>query len=86
MTGLVAWFLASRGGRMCAAALAIVVVIGGVVLRLLAMGRAQERGAQAHKNEVAAQDRKDLENEIDALGPADLDRRASRWLSDKRQW
>lgn len=83
---MIAWFMTTRIGRYAAAGLALALATGAVVLRLLAMGREQEKAAQAHKNEAAAQDRKDLENEIDALGPADLDRRASRWLSDKRRW
>ncbi|MCX5518427.1 hypothetical protein OSH10_08265 [Kaistia defluvii] len=82
---MIAWFFATRAGRYIAAGGAFVLVVAGFVLKLLAIGRAQERAAQAHENEVAAQDRKDLENEIDALGPADLDRRASRWLSDARR-
>ncbi|MET4636139.1 hypothetical protein [Kaistia defluvii] len=82
---MIAWFFATRAGRYIAASGASLLVVAGFVLKLLAIGRAQERAAQAHRNEVAAQDRKDLENEIDALGPADLDRRASRWLSDARR-
>ena len=83
---MIAWFLTTRAGRFLAAGGALALILASFALKLLAMGRAQERAKQAHKNEAAAQDRKDLENEIDALGPADLDRRASRWLSDKRQW
>jgi hypothetical protein len=86
MTALWAWFLGTRFGRYAAAVLAIAVIVGAAFFGAIAMGRAQEEAAQARKNEVAAQDRKDLENEIDALDPADLDRRASRWLSDKRRW
>jgi len=80
------WFLTTKPGRYLAAGGALAFILAGFALKLLTIGRAQEKAAQAHKNEAAAQDRKDLENEIDALGPADLDRRASRWLSDKRQW
>jgi len=79
---VIAWFLATRVGRYCAAVLAIVVVIGGVILKLMAMGRAQERAARAVGKLTAISKRKTSDEKVDAMGAADRQRALDGWLRD----
>jgi hypothetical protein len=82
MTAVCAWFLASRVGRYCAAALAIVVVIGGVILKLMAMGRAQERAAQTAGRLKAISKRKASDDKVDAMGASVRERQLDGWMRD----
>lgn len=81
---MIAWFLATRIGRYCAAALAIVVVIGGVVLKLMAMGRAQERATQTAGRLKAISKRKASDEEVDRMGAGIRQRELDGWMRDDR--
>lgn len=82
MTAIWAWFLASRVGRYCAAALAIVVVLGGVAFKLMAMGRAQERAARAVGKLTAISKRKTSDDKVDAMGAGLRRSKLDGWLRD----
>lgn len=84
MTAIWAWFLASRVGRYCAAALAIVVIIGGVVLKLMAMGRAQERATQTAGRLKAISKKRASDEEVDQMGAGDRRKSLDGWMRDNR--
>ena len=82
MTAIWAWFLASRVGRYCVAALAIVVAIGAVVLKLMAMGRAQERATQTAGRLKAISKRKASDDQVDRMGAGVRRRELDGWMRD----
>ena len=64
----------------------ILIAIGAVILAALGWGfhqrkagAASEREKQARSRMDAIKDRKDIDDEVDTLGHADLDRRFDRW-------
>lgn len=65
----------------------ILAGIGGLLLifQQRRAGAAKERARQDRARIDAIKDRKGVDNEVDSLGHADLDKRFDRWLSnDKR--
>jgi hypothetical protein len=68
-----------------------VIAIGGVVIALLATyflgltkGAGKERQKQAEDRLEAVADKKEKDDEVDQLAPADVDERFNRWMRDKR--
>lgn len=68
-----------------------IVAIGGLLLAFLAIyflgltkGAGKERQKQAEDRLEAVQDKKEKDDEVDQLAPADLDDRFNRWMRDKR--
>lgn len=74
------WLATSRAGRIVAAAGALTVAIVIALLRVFAAGRNSERVKQDRASLENLRDRNRIENEVDALGADDLDRRGRRWV------
>lgn len=80
---MLAWIGARTAGLWGKAmfALGFIVAALTVALNLVSIGRRQERGAQAERDAQAARSRREVDNEIDGLGAADVDARLrDRWM------
>lgn len=66
--------------RWLAAAGAVIAAIAAVYLKGRREGKAAMQAEQDRLRQQAIENKRKLENEIDALGPADVDRRIDRWL------
>lgn len=79
---MTAWLAARFSGLWVklAAVGAVVLAVLLAALRLVAIGRGQEKAAQSQRVAQAAQAQRDRENEIAGLGPDELRARASRWV------
>ncbi|MCX5495349.1 hypothetical protein OSH11_11575 [Kaistia dalseonensis] len=84
MSAIAAWFATSRLGRWLAAAGAIALAIGIAVLKLLAMGRAQERATQQKAKLQAISQRKKSDEDVDRMRAADVDQSLRKWMRDGR--
>ncbi|MCX5569585.1 hypothetical protein [Kaistia nematophila] len=81
---MIAWFFTTRVGRYVAAIGALLLILAGLALKLIAMGRAQEQARQAAGKLKAISKRRTSDAEVDQLGAADVDQRMSRWMRDGR--
>jgi len=81
---VIAWFFTTRAGRFLAAGGALALMLAGFALKLLAMGRAQERASQTASKLKAISKRRGSDAEVDQLGAADVDDRLARWMRDGR--
>ncbi len=60
--------------------------LAGLIAGLVALWKAYDYGKKAEKNKQlerridAIKDKKEIENEVDSLAPADLDQRFDRWV------
>lgn len=70
-----------------------IIAIGAAVAGLLGLwfkakqaGKAEERAKEAKRRLEAVKNKQEIENEVNTLGPADLDKRFDRWRvpNDKR--
>jgi len=84
MSAVWAWFLSTRVGRYAAGVLAISAIVGVVLLKAFAAGRAQEQARQTAGKLKAISKRRTSDAEVDQLGAADVDDRLSRWMRDGR--
>ena len=61
---------------------------GGLLILVVALayflGRKSERQSRSEDRLDAIADKKEKDDEVDALAPADLDARFDRWMRDKR--
>ena len=62
------------------AALAILVALIGMVFWASRVGAAKERAKQAEATLEAIHDKKEKDDEVANLAPADLDKRFNRWM------
>lgn len=80
-----AWFLTTKAGRYCVAGAAIALAIFAVVLRLLAMGRAQEKATQTQARLKAISQKRTSDEKVDGLGPAAVGRELDKWMRDGKR-
>lgn len=73
------WGLAPRPIRLAVLAL---MAIGSAYVAGRSHGAANERGRQESRRANAAAKRQEIDNEVDALPDAALDRRLDRWMRD----
>ncbi|MCX5570638.1 MULTISPECIES: hypothetical protein [Kaistia] len=81
---MIAWFFATRVGRYVAAIGALLLILAGLALKLIAVGRGQEQARQAADKLKAISKRRASDAEVDQLGAADVGGRLSRWMRDGR--
>ena len=68
----------------------IIAIVAGVIgalgygFKQRRAGAQAERDKQARARVEAIKDRKEIDDEVDSLAPADLDTRFKRWMSDDR--
>ena len=79
MSALLA-LLATAAGKYVAGAIGAAVVLIAAYLRGRKAGISREQGKQASAEADAIKTRKDVDDEIDRLGPADVDARYRRWV------
>lgn len=70
------------GGSLTAIGAVILAILAGV-WRIFAAGKGSERAKQDRADLNAMKAKKDKDDEVDQLGPADLDDRFTRWMRDK---
>jgi hypothetical protein len=75
----VTWLWSKVGGWLAAAG-ALLLLFFGAWQRGRSEGKAAMKAEQDQKRAEARQSRKDIDDEVDGLGHADLDQRFSRWL------
>lgn len=63
-------------------AFAVLVAIGIAFLRGRSAGIQHMEAEQARRRIEAINDRKEIDDDVDQMGPADLDSNYSRWLRD----
>jgi len=78
------WFLTTRVGRYLAAGAAGLLMLVVLVLRLLALGRQQERARQRADKLKAILKRKISDEKVDSLGADDVRSELSKWMRDGR--
>lgn len=62
--------------------LAVIVAIGIAFLRGRSAGIQHMEAEQARRRIESIKDRKEVDDDVDQMGPADLDSNYSRWLRD----
>lgn len=65
------------------AAGAVILGILGAALKLISIGREQERAKDDAARLDAIRIRKETDREVDDLAPADVDRRLDEWMRDR---
>lgn len=78
-------FLLAKLKGWLALAGGIVLLVAGAFLRGWLKGAAAVKAKATEKRLKAIKARKEIEDEIDGLGHADLDERFKRWLSDNKR-
>lgn len=81
LTALVTGIWSRVSGWLAAAGVAL-AVIAGVFLYGRAGGKADAEAEQARKNAKAIKKARGVEDEIQGMGDADVDRRLSEWMRD----
>ena len=61
-----------------------IILLGVSIMTAYRHGRSVERRLAAERRLQAVNERREVEDEIAQLGPADVDERLSRWMRDKR--
>lgn len=81
---MTAWLAARFAGLWAKLAVVGAVILAVLVaaLRLVAIGKSQEKAAELAKEAGAAAAQRKLENEVAALPANELDARASKWVRD----
>lgn len=74
------WLANTRTGRIVAAAAGLAAAIAVALLKAFSAGKDVERAKQDRASLDNLRNRHEVENEIDALAPDDLDRRGRRWV------
>lgn len=82
---IAAWITARFAGLgvKLAAAGAILLAILLAVLKLISVGKQEAQSAELAKEAAAAKQKKELDDEISRLSPADLDARLAKWVPDE---
>lgn len=80
--GIVTWFAATKIGRAIAAGFAVAAAVGIFALKLFNAGKRSERVKQDRDSLKNLRNRQERNEELENLGPADLDRRMRRWVRD----
>lgn len=75
----VTWLLSKVGGWLAAVGAVLLLVLGALA-NARRQGKAAMQAEQDQKRAEARQTRKEIDDEVDGLGHADLDQRFSRWL------
>ena len=78
-------FLATAAGKWIVGALGVVIAIVAAWLKGRLSGAKAERAKQAADQLDAIQKRKETDDEVDALGPADVDARLDKWVRDGKR-
>lgn len=84
---IASWIAARFAGLWAKMAIiaAALAAAGVAALRLIAIGRAQERAKQDARNAAADAERRRTDDEIEHVGHADLDQRLDRWMRDDKR-
>lgn len=80
---MIAWFLATPAGHACAAGLAIAAALGLAALKLVSVGRQQERARQQTDSLDAIRTRRSSDEKVDGLGPDAVERDLGKWVRDR---
>lgn len=83
MTALWAWFLGTRVGRYVSVGLAIAAIVGFAILRVLAMGRAQQRASDTADRLKAISSKRGSDDEVDRMDAGARRRELDDWMRDK---
>lgn len=66
---------------------AVLAAVAGVLFaiwRAFSAGKTSERAKRSEERLEAVKDKKEIDDEVDALSPADVDARFKRWMQDDR--